>query len=160
MAERWIDCVGYEPFYEVSDLGNVRSKRRNRMLKKTINKEGYVQYLFSVNARKKNIMGHQLVTTAFIGPCPSGHIPLHNNGVRHYNRLTNLRYGTFKDNTADAIQHGTLCVGVRNHLSKLTEQEVLTIRSMSGTNVQIAKLFNVTKGNVSQIRNRVTWKHI
>lgn len=160
MAEQWKDCPKYWKFYAVSDLGNVLSKRRSKLLRPTLNKEGYVQYVFSIDAQKKNIMGHQLVTAAFIGPCPIGQIPLHNNGVRHDNRLTNLRYGTFKDNTADAIQHGTLCVGSRNHLSKLTEQDVLTTRSMSGTNIEIAKLFNVSEGNISMIKNFVTWKHV
>lgn len=54
--------------------------------------------------------------------------------------------------------------GEKNHSSKLLVFEVLEIRKMYSAGdtsySKLAKIFNVTKGNILSIVNRKTWKHI
>lgn len=64
---------------------------------------------------------HKLVLETFVGPPPSNKpIVRHLNGDRGDNELGNLKYGTLKENTQDAIRHGTfspppILSGRRNH---------------------------------------------
>lgn len=55
----------------------------------------------------KMTMVHVLVAAAFLGPRPDGMQVRHADGDRFNNHLSNLCYGTSKDNTDDAIRHGT-----------------------------------------------------
>lgn len=123
--ERWLPVVGHEGFYEVSDLGRVRSvdrqvlrdgpqykephwvTYRSRVLALSRQKHGYIGVLLWKDNRYKNLRVHRLVLRAFIGPCPAGKESLHGNGQRDDNRLANLRYGTSAENHQDRVRHGT-----------------------------------------------------
>jgi hypothetical protein len=52
---------------------------------------------------------------AFIGPTPEGKEILHNNDVKTDCSLSNLRFGTRKDNHADQVRNGKLGRGWRNY---------------------------------------------
>ena len=77
--EEWRDIVGYEGFYQVSNLGNVRSfahyqgkwdkvyTRKNPfMLRQTPDKEGYFAVILSNHGVAKRFLVHRLVAIAFI----------------------------------------------------------------------------------------------
>ena len=78
------------------------------------------------------------------------------------NRISNLRYGTYKENSKDCIKHGTIRRGAQNHNSVLTEEAVRFIRSNRGlVAIKImAKKFKVTKNTIQRAMNGETWKHI
>lgn len=158
--ETWRDAVGFESHYEVSNHGNVRRKGRINPLAKVTDKDGYVVHCFSINNSRHNVMAHQLVATAFIGPRPSGLLTLHEDGDQLNNCPGNLYYGTPKQNTADAIRHGTLRRGINHGKAKLTDQDVIAIRAMSGTRDEVAKAFGVSQATVSNIINRKIWRHV
>ena len=81
IVEQWKPVLGYEGLYEVSDQGRVRSlpgKRWNgqaihyfkgRILRPQ-SKSRYLQVTLSKNGKVKSIKIHQLVTEAFLPPCP------------------------------------------------------------------------------------------
>lgn len=103
-TEVWKPIPGYEPKYEVSDAGNVRSRdhwdgRRNvtgRQLRPgTQSKCGHVTVSLG---RHNSKTVHSLVLLAFVGARPDGHDVLHMNHVASDNRLVNLRYGTRSEN--------------------------------------------------------------
>jgi hypothetical protein len=50
---------------------------------------------------------HQLILWTFVGKAQDGQIGLHSNGKSSDNRISNLRWGTHRDNIHDAIRHGT-----------------------------------------------------
>ena len=69
--EIWKPVVGYEGFYEVSNLGNVRSLNwGNRGITKNIylkpHNRGYLQVELHANGRRKMFTVHRLVAEAFI----------------------------------------------------------------------------------------------
>lgn len=79
MSELWKDVIGYEEQYQVSDLGNVRSKDRTivdclgrkRTLKSCkiriqTSKIGYKQVLLHKDGKTKSCLVHRLVAEAFI----------------------------------------------------------------------------------------------
>jgi hypothetical protein len=183
----WRPVVGWEGFYEVSDTGLVRSlarrivvpnpvgilaerNYRGRVLRSHIAKNGYPMVCFTApgKARESRYV-HDLVLAAFVGPKPAELEVCHNNGARHDNALTNLRYDTRKANAADRKLHGTDKVaeihirrGSQVHTAKLTEADVLAIlrahpaRSIRG----LARDYGVTQGAVQRIVRRTGWRHV
>ena len=53
----------------------------------------------------------------------------HDNGQKTDCRLSNLRWDTPKNNSADRVRHGTAHVRSRCHNAKLTEDQVRAIRA-------------------------------
>lgn len=158
--ETWRDAIDFESYYEVSNYGNVRRKGKTNPLAKVLDKDGYVVHVFSINNIRHNVMAHQLVAAAFIGPRPIGLLTLHEDGNKLNNCPLNLYYGTSKQNTADAVRHGTLARGTAHGNAKLTDKDVIAIRVMTGTREEVAKAFGVSQATVSNIINRKIWRHV
>ena len=66
MEEIWKDVEGYEGLYQVSNMGRVRSLRRNIILRQRITRKGYKMVKLSTNNIRKGYYIHRLVATAFI----------------------------------------------------------------------------------------------
>lgn len=118
--ENWLPVAGMEGFYEVSNLGRVRSVDRvvigargaphrlsGRMLKQRLSTRGYVIVMMSKDGAYQNRLVHRLVLGAFVGEAQDGQECCHLNGVRTDNRLENLRWDTHSGNSQDQVAHGT-----------------------------------------------------
>lgn len=123
--ETWRPIVGYEGLYEVSDMGRVRSvdrtvwrdgpqystphqlTYRGQLISLQRQMLGYVGVVLWKGGQPRSLRVHRLVLEAFVGAQPGGMETLHGNGVRHDNRLVNLRWGTWEENYADRVRHGT-----------------------------------------------------
>ena len=110
MPERWMPIEGYEGYYEVSDLGRVRSldreikhkrlgrqKCKGRIISQTLDTRGYYKILLCVSGDERVVTVHKLVAEAFIGKS-NGLQVNHINGVRTDNRLENIEYVTAREN--------------------------------------------------------------
>lgn len=74
-----------------------------------------------------------------------------------------LIWGTRSENMGDKLLHGTHNRGERSGQSKLTEADVLNIRSMCAAGIpqkDVAKQFGVSPSNVWYIHRRKTWPHL
>lgn len=104
--EIWKPVVGYEGFYEVSNLGNVRSYHfgKTKLLKPGINKKGYLCVILSINGVRKTTTVHRLVLQSFNPQKDAfrNHIN-HINENKKDNRIDNLEWVTAKENN----NHGT-----------------------------------------------------
>lgn len=114
--ETWRPVVGYEGYYEVSNLGRVRSldrvdrsgkKRRGRVLRAQPHRDGHLRIRLSRADGGRSFDVHRLVGEAFIGPLPSGMETRHLDGDPSNNASTNLAYGTKAENNDDRVRHGT-----------------------------------------------------
>lgn len=176
--EIWKDVPGYEGQYQVSDHGRVKSVARiaevprNRWGGKSVrhineavmslqkDSRNRVFVALRKNGKPKRHTVASLVAAAFIGPRPEGLLVLHGDGDSTNNKLSNLRYGSHKENIEDARQHGTLSQGETQWLSKLTASEVLFIRITEMPGVELAKHYGVTPACISAVRQRKNWKHV
>lgn len=164
-----IDPTGRDEFpgYDVSNTGRVRSRRRGRetILRPWIQSKGYECVTLSLGAKGQNrtFLTHNLVLTAFEGPCPMGEEARHKDGNKRNNRIENLCWGTPKQNHADKQRHGTETIGTRNGRAKLTPAEVAVIRECLDrgySGERLARAFDVTGPTISDIKHRVTWKSV
>jgi len=114
-------------------------------------------------ANKRKIVVHRLVLLAWHGHPPaqsSRAVCRHLDGVKGNNRKDNLRWGTDKENHADAVLHGTQGHGMKASRRKLTSEQVSELRSMIASRVpyrQIAERFNIHKDYVYQIKVGRSW---
>lgn len=72
-----------------------------------------------------------------------------------------LRWDTRSGNFSDKLIHGTDNRGEKNPLSKLTQSDVLIIKSLRGKVPQrkIAAMFGVDQSNVCKIQREVSWSY-
>ncbi len=118
-GEAWKPVTGHEGLYEVSSHGRVKSvervvmrsngvpqRWRERILKSSPNRDGYLQVSLWDNGTERKRTVHRLVAEAFIGPCPELHEVCHGDGNPRNNRLENIRYGTHAENMLDKVKHG------------------------------------------------------
>ena len=75
-----------------------------------------------------------------------------------------LSEGTKQDNSTDMVNKCRSAKGEKHHLSKLTEKQVLEIRSKYAkggtTHRQLAKEYGIVKSVINYIINRKTWTYI
>ncbi len=176
MEEIWKDIEGYEGLYQVSNLGRVKSLGRSfigksgrqylvveKLRKVSYADNGYLVVGLYRNSRGKTFYVHRLVSSAFLLNSENKGTVNHINGQKDDNRAENLEWATQAENIKHAIDNGLKdSIGERNGISKLTEQQVITIKyGLTGLDQQkIAEMYNVTQTTVSKIRTGRNWKHI
>lgn len=172
MGEVWKPVVGYEGFYEVSDLGRVRSVdhfdtlgrfRPGRIRGTPVDRAGagYRYVSLSRHGKVTKLNVHVLVLEAFVGPRPSaGHEGCHDDGDRTNAALSNLRWDTAVANHADRWRHGTECAGEKSPVAVLSEEVVHWIRESPQSSLKLAPLLGVASSTIRAVRLRQNWGHI
>lgn len=100
MTEIWKPVVGYEKYYEVSNLGRVRSNRTGKVLKYNVTPSGYatVELFGDAGFGSKRLLVHRLVGFAFIAN-PNNYPQInHKNETKLDNQVENLEWCTAKYN--------------------------------------------------------------
>lgn len=180
ITEEWRPIAGYEGFYEVSNLGRVRSLDRlveragrwgndtamlcGRILKQTPNSKGYLRVYLARDGGTITARVNRLVAKAFLEDPEAGKdLVCHKNGDPADNNVKNLRWDHQVGNLADTIEHGTRNHGKRHGLAKLDDTAVVAIRKEYSEGVlqrQIALKHGISRSNVSLIVTRKHWGHI
>jgi hypothetical protein len=160
--KRWKTIPGFCD-YEVSTLGEIRSLKGDepRLMKLRIGSDGYPRVTLQDDEGVKRVRRvHLLVADAYLGPA-KGRIVRHRNGDLQDPRLTNLKYGTQKENSADRYLHGTHGMGDNNSQAILTPREARAIMKLKGkiSQAEIAKRFGISRQAVSDIHTGKTWVH-
>lgn len=110
----------------------------------------------------RTVRVHREVWRQTKGEIPPGVMILHRCDVRRCCNIDHLFAGTKADNTADMMAKGRHRVprGSDNPAAKLTEAQVLEIRSDTRKNKSIAPLYGVSAVTISKIKRRLKWAHL
>ena len=180
MKEIWKDIDNFFNFgdiYQVSNMGRVKSKERRvraknytrivreRIMSLSNDKDGYKKVTLCRNGKSKTVRVHILVAREFVDN-PEGKPQVnHINGKKYDNNVNNLEWVTLSENRAHAYRTGLQrCLSGENcNFSKLKEIEVVKIKKLikKGFNdLEISKMFNVSRTNITLIRLGKNWKHV
>lgn len=160
------------PGYVAGTDGSIWSRRRSpivlpefrwKLLKPWPNRDGHLAYGIYSDGKFCHRFGHQLVLTAFSGPCPDGMEGCHGNGNPADNRLDNLRWDTRKANAEDCIRHGRRPRGADHGRAKLRAEDVLEIRRLvhqGETRASVSRRYGISNGHVTKIMDGRLWGHV
>lgn len=161
--DEWRSVVGFEGFYEVSDTGVVRSLPRNRCRGQVIKarwRGRYLAVILSTPDLRKELRVHRLVGEAFLGPLPARHETRHLDDNRANNNLSNLVYGTSKENSEDCIRNGNTRYGLDHQNCFIPDELVAEIMALPrgtrtpgiDTVAKWADRHGISRGHVYNIR--------
>ena len=172
MTEVWKDIKGYEGYYQISNLGRVKSLFRivphklkgkktipEKILKQCISSPGYYATVLTKNSKGKSTRIHRLIAFHFIANPENKPEINHKKTIKTDNRIENLEWVTRKENIAHAIRHGLWENNLKSR-AKLTIKEVKEIRKSKLTRKEIATKYNVSIYAIKDVQNYYTWKNI
>jgi hypothetical protein len=141
------------PNYEVSDQGEVRSIKKQLVLKPFGNP--YKSVRLYKDGKRKTFLVHRLVLLTFVGDPPSGHECLHKDHDPTNNRLSNLMWGTKSLNCSDRPNW-------ISPTAKLTDEDkfhILFLRKFGYRNCEIMIDFNLERNYVSTLMRKLARNH-
>ena len=144
--EYWKDIEGF-PNYQMSNLGNVWSKKTNRILKPYKTNRGYLTVGFWLDGKKKRLSIHRLVAQAFLTNPQNFPEVNHINGYKRDNSLNNLEWVSGSANIAHAYRSGLR----KQKLANTDRKLILHLLQQGLTQRAIGKLFNVSHSTVGII---------
>ena len=98
MKEIWKPVPGYEGYYEVSNLGRVKSLRSNRLRVLSPNSRKYLGLQLYKDGKANSVHVHRLVAEVFCERLEGKDVVDHINSNKNDNRAENLRWVTQKEN--------------------------------------------------------------
>lgn len=123
MKEFWTDVAGYEGLYQISNLGNIKSKDRykrngrgcmvlkGKILKPHPNSRGYLRVqLVDKNGAREYAFVHRLVALHFVhnSDAETNKIVNHIDSNFLNNKAVNLEWTTYRGNTLHAVRNGRM----------------------------------------------------
>lgn len=177
MDEVWLPVVGFEGFYEVSNLGGVRSLDRTgwhqgrwgqmhmrfpaREMRINADLNGYHYLKLRLPGEKaQHCLVHRLVMAAHFGLPPEGMQVNHKDGEKANNRLDNLEYCTARENLRHCIDVLGKKRGEGTGLAKLRSNQIQTIRNDQRFLREIAADYGVTLQAIHHVKSNKNWAHI
>jgi len=169
----WKVVPGFSGAYEVSQLGEVRSRSRAvgqangvvrfwpaKLLKpKRQRKNHYlcVTLRDATSARLVYATVHSLVAGAFLPDKPDGAVVRHKDGNPSNNRFDNLEWGTAAENMRDQYLHGTRIASEWHPHARLSVDQVRDIRASSETGAEIARRLGLSVSTICRARKAKTY---
>ena len=127
---------------------------------------GYFEIRMRIERRGVRAYAHRLVWENLYGPIPDELEINHKNGIKTDNRPENLEAVTRAENTRHAYKIGLrkAPTGIRCNRSKLTEKEVIAIRTRYAaggvTQQQLGDEYGITNASISFIIKGRSYPHV
>lgn len=175
--ELWVDIIGYNGEYQLSNKGRIRSPERITIMKNGrkrplpyreqtvfINTRGYLAVGLSKNKKQRQWLLHRLMAIHFI-PNPDNKPEVnHKNGIKTDASIGNLEWCTKSENTIHAFATGLMDIHGEKHThSKLTNDAVLDIRANchdTSKAKEYALKYGVHPATIKDVIWKRTWTHI
>lgn len=165
MKEIWKDIKGYEGFYQVSNLGRVKSLERvtinnrivhERILKLKRDRSGYKRCCLCKDRNRKFFGVHRLVAEAFIPNVNNYPVVNHKDEVKDNNIVDNLEWCTIKYNSNYGTSPKRISEkmkGLKNPNSKILV--LLNNGLLFESTAEVASHYNLSRTMIKDICSRV-----
>lgn len=176
MQEIWKDIDGYNGFYQVSNLGNIKSIggrigtaiRQPRVLKQNLNAYGYPKVRLQRGSKDQTVTVHRLVALHFVQNPNKEETVNHIDGNKANNVYSNLEWTNRSGQMIHAYKLNlkTARVGASNSNAKLTPDEVRYIRAHYKKNDRefgssaLGRKFGVTHRVITLVANGETYRDV
>lgn len=156
--EIWKDISNYEGHYQVSNLGNVRSIKNNKIILlkpyKNTKRYGYLEVYLRLPGSKKTYKIHRLVAEAFI-PNPDNLPQInHIDENKENNIVSNLEWCTAKYNLNYGSHNKKISQALKRKVFQYSKDGILLAEFNSQT--EAAKLTGSKQGGISDcIRGKI-----
>ena len=165
--ETWLPVQGWENYYQVSNLGRVKSIARvvgkkhlkERILGGGIDSDGYHIVSLYKDGKGHTRTVHRLVCSAF-NPKPSQatNVVCHLDDNRLNNDASNLMWGTIAENNQQCCDRNRNCKGTKNGSNIISPFQAFIIQESSTKSTKIiAKSLGLALSTVYGIRYGTTW---
>lgn len=177
MQEIWKFIEGYNNRYQVSNLGRVKSLKKDdicpnggkfvreeRIMKFSLT-NGYNRVGLLRDGKYRHWFIHRLVAIAFIDNPHNKPFVNHINSIRTDNKVENLEWCTQKENVIHAHKMGRhpKKIGEEHHNSTVTKQQIIEIKKLIKNGIMptpISKITGINVGMIYNIKAGYSWKHI
>jgi len=165
MEETWKTLYN-DSRYEVSNLGQIRNKKSNKILKQKDYRHGYKGITLYNKGKFKTHQLHRLIMLTFKqDEYFEGALVNHKNNIKYDNRLENLEWCTQKENIQHMIKQGrnNTPKGERSGKTIFKNEDILEMRRLYNSGItikEINKNYSVTYACIQRIVNNKRWSHI
>lgn len=173
-TETWKQIPHWEGYYSASSHGRIKSEDRiirrintgveerhkGVILKPWVAKQsgkGYLMVALNRGDKKLKIGVHRLVLWAFVGKQDKGIDARHLDGDCKNNHISNLAYGTRRENIQDSVKHLTMMKP-----RKLTKDDVIDICQMGRQKISskiVGEKYKVNRNTITEIWRGEIWAH-
>lgn len=178
MEEIWKDIKDYEGYYQVSNTGFVRSVDRVVINNKGFNRtckgvvlvgrvggNGYIEVTLAKRNKKPTKCIHRLVAIYFLKQEEGKICVNHINAIKTDNRVENLEWCTYKENSAHGYRLGIMNTPKGNQKPNaiLNEHKVREIRVLlkeGYSQSSISKKYAISPCVISFINSNKYWKWV
>ncbi len=182
--EEWRPVPGHEGFYEVSNMGSIRSidrisKSKNRSpmrlsgkrLSPSLTRWGHLEVGLCRNNKHKTMRVHRIMAMAFMDGFDLSLDVDHINGIKTDNRIDNFRLLDRSEHTKEGWRRGQhragTTIGSKNKFSKINEAIAANIKKKlseygekRGRIAAISREMGLSKDIVGDIARGKTWRHV
>lgn len=177
ITEEWRPVIGFEGFYEVSNLGRVRTLHTygrasavpDRILKPQLGPQldgahrRYNVTLYRPGGRSV-VPVHLIVATAFLGPRHPGYECNHKDTNIANNAASNLEWLTKPEHRRHSVENGLVAHGEQKKAAKLTDAKATEIlrryTGRWGGMSALAREYGISNAMVEDLIRGRTWKHL
>lgn len=154
-TEIWKDIPEYEGFYQISNLGRVKSlvgwngheyAKREKILKQSLSTTGYYKVDLKRNGQRKSQKVHRIVAEAFIPKVDGKPYINHKDGNPINNSVDNLEWCTQKENVNHALKTG---------LKKCFRISEYELRSLYESGMNMKQIAELKDTSISVIQNNM-----
>lgn len=153
------------PNYSVDSEGRIFNNETGKEKAQYVNRDGYKVVDMYKNNKPTRKTVHRFVALAFIPNPENKPCVNHLDGNKENNKVENLEWATYSENTIHAFETGLLVreKGEKVHNAIFSDEEIHQVCRMMQAgyrNIDIQSKLNVPKYLLKNIRNNGAWSHI
>jgi hypothetical protein len=169
--EIWKDIEGYEGYYQVSNLGRVKSLRREvackngmvktvkeKILKQKTRNDGYKEVNLNRKGKGFSKAVHRLVALSFISNSENKRDVNHKDGIKTNNNLMNLEWCTTQENTRHSIDVLNMKTTRKLNMKDVEFIREAAVKGHGGNVLELANQFNVHRNTIMNVISNKLYK--